>query len=78
MRDGRVANLDVHLRLLREAAAFNPGIEDEVRAELRAAGPGVFRPLVRVGGTTTTVELHPSVMPAEEVTVDAEDRKSVV
>lgn len=72
MRDGRVANLDAHLDRLREETAFNPRIVDEVRAKLRDAGPGVFRPVIRVGKTTVTVDLRPSVMPVEEIVVDAE------
>ncbi|QGU03987.1 aminotransferase class IV [Corynebacterium comes] len=72
MRDGRVANLDAHLTRLREETAFNPHIVEHVREELRDAGPGIFRPLIRVGKTTVTVDLQPSMMPAEEITVDAE------
>lgn len=72
MCDGRVANLDVHLKRLQEETSFDPELVREIRVKLREAGPGVFRPLIRVGKTTATVELHPSVMPAEEVTVDAE------
>ncbi|AJK68255.1 aminotransferase class IV [Corynebacterium marinum] len=72
MRDHRVANLDAHLARLREETSFDPGMVDEVRTQLREAGNGIYRPLVRVGSTTVTVELHPSIMPAEEITVDAE------
>lgn len=72
MRDGRVANLEAHLNRLREETTDNPVLVDEVRAKLREAGPGIFRPAIRVGQTTVTVELHPSIMPAEEITVDAE------
>lgn len=72
MRDGRVANLDAHMDRLREEASYNPSAVDEVRARLREAGPGVFRPHIQVGRTSLTVDLHPSMMPRDEVVVDAE------
>lgn len=72
MRDGRVANLEAHLNRLREETTYNPELVDEVRVKLREAGPGIFRPTIRVGRTTVSVELHPAIMPAEEITVNAE------
>lgn len=72
MRDGRVANLEAHLSRLREEATSNPALVEEVRTKLRAAGAGIFRPAIRVGRTTASVELHPAVAPAEEITVNAE------
>ncbi|MDO5512450.1 aminotransferase class IV [Corynebacterium sp.] len=72
MRDGRVANLDAHLDRLRAEASFNPRAVDEVVAKLREAPHGIFRPHIQVGRTTITVELHPAVMPREDVIVDAE------
>ncbi|GAB3710437.1 aminotransferase class IV [Corynebacterium nasicanis] len=72
MRDGHVPNLDDHLDRLRTEAAYNPFAVDQVRTQLREAGPGVFRPHIQVGRTTITVDLHPAIMPREEVTVDAE------
>lgn len=72
MRDGHVANLDAHLDRLRAEASHNPHAVDEVLAKLREAPTGVYRPHIQVGWTTITVELHPAIMPREEVTVDAE------
>ena len=72
MRDGRVANLDAHLDRLRAETAHIPDAVEQVCARLREAGTGVYRPVVQVGRTTIEVELHPSMMPPEEVVVDAE------
>ncbi|MDO5671069.1 MAG: aminotransferase class IV [Corynebacterium sp.] len=72
MRDGRVANLDAHLDRLRSEAADNPDAVEEVREQLREAGPGIFRPHIQVGRTSLTVTLTPAIMPREEATVDAE------
>lgn len=72
MRDGRVANLDRHLARLREETAFDPGVVEEVRDKLRAAGDGVFRPHIQVVGSSVDVQLHPTVLPADEVVVNAE------
>ncbi len=72
MRDGRVANLDAHLDRLRSETAHNPGAVEEVRAKLREAGHGIYRPHIQVERTSLTVTLPPAIMPREEVVVDAE------
>lgn len=72
MRDGRVANLDAHLRRLRTETTFHPSAEEEVLATLRSAGPGVFRPHIEVVGSTVSVDLRPAVMPNDDVVVNAE------
>lgn len=72
MRDGRVANWDLHLERFRAEATFTPAAEVNVFNQLREAGPGVLLPTIEIVGSTISVDPRPSVVPEEDIIVDAE------
>lgn len=72
MRDGRVANLTDHLARLRDGGDLPPAKISEVRDQLRAAGPGIHRPVIQVSGSTVAVDIPPAVVLPDEAVVDAE------
>ncbi len=72
MRDARVANLTAHLDRLRDATGLSPVRISGLREELRAVGPGIYRPLIQVAGASASLDMHRAVLPQEEIVIDAE------
>lgn len=72
MRDGRVANLTAHLDRLRDAGNVSPVRIGQLRDELRELDSGFHLPLIQAVGATVSLDLRPTIRPADEIIIDAE------